>query len=60
MSLRRWNVTVRGPIPENWDEYDAFSRWRHYISGMDRAGVRAKMKRQYNRRVRRTWRPEDD
>lgn len=51
---------MRGDIPENWDEYDAFSKWRHYLKSMDRAGARKKMKRQYHRRSRRIWSPKNE
>ena len=50
---------MRGDIPPNWDERDAFYHWRHYLKSMQRPGARKKMKRQYHRRSRRTYRDEE-
>lgn len=50
---------MRGDIPTNSDEYDAFSHWRHVLASMQRPGARKKMKRQYHRRSRRTYRDEE-
>ena len=50
---------MKGDIPTNWDEHDAFSGWRKVLARMQRAGARKKMKRQYHRRSRRTWKPEE-
>lgn len=47
---------MRGTIPTNWDENDAFSGWRKVLARMQRAGARKQMKQQYHRRVRREWR----
>lgn len=39
-------------------EEDAFTRWRHVLSYVQRPGVRAKIKRAYRRRERREGKRE--
>ena len=51
---------MKGDIPTNADEFDAFSSWRKVLASMQRPGARKKMKRQYHRRSRRTWKPEKE
>lgn len=51
----------RHPIPlKGGDEQDALTGWRHAYKYLERSKVRKAVKRKYNRRVRRTWRREEE
>jgi hypothetical protein len=42
-----------GPRLKGGDEWDAFTRWRYFLTGMARSGVVKSIKRSYNKRARR-------
>ena len=49
------------PIPLKGSlEEDALTGWRHAYKYLQRSKVKKAAKRQYNRRVRRTWRSEEE
>ncbi|MFL0459118.1 hypothetical protein ACH0CA_01375 [Kytococcus sedentarius] len=51
----RHPIPLKGPL-----EQDALTGWRHAYKYLGRSKVRKVAKRTYNRRVRRTWRAEEE
>lgn len=46
------------PLPMQGSEYDAFTGWKHLLCYLERPGVSKKIKRAYNKRVRKHYRQE--